>query len=53
MDNTTQAAVDQDPPHGGSYVRNPDGSLTRTEGPALDTPVDTPADPANQTEGVR
>jgi hypothetical protein len=34
--------VDQDPPAGGSYTRNEDGSLTRTEGPEIEQPVEQP-----------
>lgn len=37
-----QAIVEQDPPAGGSYIRNTDGSLTK-QAPADETAPATPA----------
>jgi hypothetical protein len=37
--------INQDPQGGGSYTRNEDGSLTKTEGPTTtNQPAETPAD---------
>jgi hypothetical protein len=48
MDRSTPK--DQDPPHGGSFVRQPDGSLELKEGtkPAQEAPVTEPSKPAPQ-----